>query len=229
MLVVDGPGIARSTANGRRSSYAYDIVKERLLEGHWRAGEYIGVEALKSELGVSKQPVMEALRKLAGDDLVEIIPQVGCRVPAYGPDEISDFFTLFASLESEAAAIAAARSNDPDIARLAGINAQIGAYPAILDIRDRVHHYRTLNRAFHTVILEMARSSVVTRASSRMWDMSDLLISTSGHTDPLADEIGARHAEHELIIAALRACDTGAVRDHMRVHILRNIPMLRQH
>jgi DNA-binding GntR family transcriptional regulator len=227
MLVMAGANSGRYAANGRRlGAYVYDTVKERLLDGQWRAGEFIRVEALKDELGVSKQPIMEALRRLAGDDLVEIIPQVGCQVPIYPANEMSDFFKLFASLESEAATIAAARRSESEIARLTGINAQIGVYSDLPDPRDRVHHYRTLNREFHAVILEMAHSPVVTRTSSRMWDMSDLLINASGRTDPLADDIGARHAEHELIIEALRARDAQGVRDQMRAHILRNIAML---
>jgi DNA-binding GntR family transcriptional regulator len=222
-----GANSGRYAANGRRlGAYVYDTVKERLLDGQWRAGEFIRVEALKDELGVSKQPIMEALRRLAGDDLVEIIPQVGCQVPIYPANEMSDFFKLFASLESEAATIATARRSESEIARLTGINAQIGVYSDLPDPRDRVHHYRTLNREFHAVILEMAHSPVVTRTSSRMWDMSDLLINASGRTDPLADDIGARHAEHELIIEALRARDAQGVRDQMRAHILRNIAML---
>src|SRR5260370_18836548 len=105
-----GASSGRYAANGRRlGAYVYDTVKERLLEGQWRAGEFIAVEALKAELGVSKQPVMEALRRLAGDDLFDIIPQVGCQAPIYPPDEVSDFFELFASLESDAATIAAGR------------------------------------------------------------------------------------------------------------------------
>jgi DNA-binding GntR family transcriptional regulator len=227
MLAMTRPTTLHNAANGRRlASYVYDILKERLLEGYWRAGEHIVVEALKSEFGVSKQPVMEALRSLAGDGLVEIIPQVGCRVPTSAPEETSDFFTLFASIEAESAAIATTRCKDSDIARLVEINRQIGTYSALPDRRDRVRHYRTFNRQFHSAILEMARSSVVMRTGRRMWDMCDLLINTSGDTDPLADEIGERHAEHELIIDALRARDVTEVRDHMRKHILRNIPML---
>ena len=227
MLAMAGTSSGRYAANGRRlGAYVYDTLKERLLDGQWRAGEFIRVEALKAELGVSKQPIMEALRRLAGDDLVEIIPQVGCQVPISPPSEVSDFFKLFASLESEAATIAAARRSEAEIARLTGINAQISAYSGLPDPRDRVHHYRTLNREFHAVILEMAHSPVVTRTSSRMWDMSDLLINASGRTDPLADDIEARHAEHELIIDALRARDAEGVRDQMRARILRNIVML---
>lgn len=214
-------------ADGRRlGSYVYDVIKERLLEGQWQAGESVGVEALRAELGVSKQPVMEALRRLAGDGLVEIIPQVGCRVPVYSVEDITDFFTLFASLEAEATVIAAGRRTDAQIAQLESINAQIAPVPAVAEPEQRVHLYRVLNRQFHGVILGMTRSPVVLRTSSRMWDMSDLLINAAGISHPLADEVGERHADHEQIIAALREPNLRGARQHMRAHILRNIPML---
>ena len=78
----------------RLGPVAYQQIKEQLLEGRWAAGERLSLETFKSELGVSKQPVMEALRRLDADGLVEIIPQVGCRVVSYKPQEVSDFFPL---------------------------------------------------------------------------------------------------------------------------------------
>jgi hypothetical protein len=46
-------------------------------------------------LDVSKQPIMDALRRLASDGLVEIIPQVGCRIPVHEPQDVTDFFAVF--------------------------------------------------------------------------------------------------------------------------------------
>ena len=52
----------------------YDLLKERLHEGEYQAGERLPVESLKTESGVSKQPVMDAMRRLSSEGLVEIIP-----------------------------------------------------------------------------------------------------------------------------------------------------------
>ena len=77
-----------AAASGKRlAPVVYEMLKERLLEGTYQAGERLSVETLKTEFEVSKQPVMEALHRLAADGLVEIVPQVGCRVvrlPAAG-------------------------------------------------------------------------------------------------------------------------------------------------
>jgi DNA-binding GntR family transcriptional regulator len=216
----------RQADDGRRLAvFVYDEIKQRLLDGVWAAGESVPVESLKTEFRVSKQPVMEALRRLATDDLLEIIPQVGCRVPLYDAEEMADFFALFASLEAESAAIAAARSAPAYLARLAAINAEIGLLADVADPADRARLYRTLNRDFHAGILAMAQSAIVTRTSSRMWDLSDLFINTvSQHSL----DVSERHADHEQLIAAFRERDSDTVRATMRAHILRNVPMLEQ-
>jgi DNA-binding GntR family transcriptional regulator len=54
----------------------YDLLKERLLEGLYPAGTRLPTDDLRIELGVSKQPVMEALRRLSADGMIEIVPQV---------------------------------------------------------------------------------------------------------------------------------------------------------
>lgn len=59
----------------RLNNAVYDQLKERLMEGMYPAGERLSAEGLRTEFGVSKQPVMESLRRLAADGLVEIPPR----------------------------------------------------------------------------------------------------------------------------------------------------------
>lgn len=204
----------------------YDGVKERLLGGEWPAGHLVQVETLRRDFGTSKQPIMEAMRRLASDGLIDIIPQVGCRVPVYGHTEIADFFTVFASVEVETAAAAAVRRTSTQLESLKAVNARMERLVSLADEAERAGRYRVVNREFHAVVLEMAHSSVYRRTSRQMWDMSDLLINGSALDSPIADEVGERHDEHELIIDAIEQSDPDSARTHMRRHILRNIAML---
>ncbi|HEY0814477.1 MAG TPA: GntR family transcriptional regulator [Pseudonocardia sp.] len=226
-MVPNAP-VRRSPADGRRlGAFVYDVVKERLLEGGWSAGESLDVESLKSDLGVSKQPVMDAFRRLAAEGLLEIVPQVGTRVPVFSMEDMSDFFAMFASLEAEATAVGARRQTPAQLAELVAINRQIAEIDTTsVGPSERVHGYLTANRRFHGVIQQMAHSDVVMRLSDRMWDMCDLMINTSANSRPLADEIGERHDDHERIIAALRDADVERARREMHAHIIRNVPML---
>jgi DNA-binding GntR family transcriptional regulator len=72
----------------------------------------------------------------------------------------------------------------------------------------------------------MAHSRVMAQISRRMWDMSDLLINTTGEPQPLADAVSERHHDHEGIIAALREQDTAAARAEMEAHILGTVDLI---
>lgn len=219
--------LASSQQGGqRRAELAYEVIKRRLLRGEWKSGERIGIEGLKTELKVSKQPVMDALRRLSAEGLVEIIPQVGCQVPVHDYTETVDFFQMFASLEAESTAVAALRRTDGQLNELVAINEKIAASQYRDGSADLAYHYLEINRQFHELLVEMAQSPILLRVSSLMWDMCDLVINSSFGPAPLASEVHERYQDHQRIIEALRASDPPTAREEMRAHILRNIPML---
>lgn len=222
------PGVRPvAVSSGRRlAPVVYDLLKERLLEGEFQAGERLSVESLKAEFGVSKQPVMDALRRLATAGLVEIIPQVGSRVPVYTAADVTDFFTIFGGMEGAVAGVAAQRCTGQQIETLVAINDEINDLVANPNPAARAHGYRLLNRRFHGIIHDMAHSPVVAELSHRMWDMSDLMINTTGVPQPLASAVSDRHDDHEHIISALRDRDQAAARAAMDRHITSTVAII---
>ena len=220
--------VASLHRGGSRLNHAvYDQLKERLLEGRYTAGERLSTEALRTEFGVSKQPVMEAMRRLAGDGLIEIVPQVGSRVATFGPREVSDFFVMFGGFEGTIAGIAALRRTERQLDELENISAQIGALRSSPDTVDRAHGYRVLNRRFHHAIHDMAHSRIMADTSLRMWDLSDFLINTSDVPQPFSAALDDRHADHERILAALHASDQETARAEMEKHIVGTVDVIR--
>ncbi|SFL39450.1 GntR family transcriptional regulator [Geodermatophilus ruber] len=211
----------------RMGTLAYRQIKEQLLEGRWAAGERLSVEMFKSALGVSKQPVMEALRRLSADGLVEIVPQVGCRVTSYGPQDVADFFTLFGAFEGAISAVAAQRRTPADLAVLDEVHARVGHLCGERDAAVRAHGYREFNREFHGIIHRMARSDMVEEMSLRMWDLSDFLINTAGPPQPLSGALDERHADHEEIRQALVAGDADRARAATERHIVGTVELIR--
>jgi len=198
----------------------YDLLKARLLDGDYPAGTRLPTDDLRLELGVSKQPVMEALRRLSADGMIEIVPQVGCIVTGYGSAEIDDFYLGFGGFEGSIAGIAALRRTDEQLRELDAFSARIDALRAEPDPVVRSRGYRLWNRRFHHVIGDMAQSRVMTETSRRMWDLSDFLINTTGVPQPLSSALDARHADHERIRAALHAGDQARAREEMERHIV---------
>jgi DNA-binding GntR family transcriptional regulator len=198
----------------------YEVLKERLLDGRYAAGTRLPTDDLRVELGVSKQPVMEALRRLSADGMIDIVPQVGCIVTGYDSHEIEDFYLGFGGFEGSIAGIAALRRTDQQLGELDVISSRIDGLRAESDLTVRSHGYRIWNRRFHHAVGAMAQSRVMTETSRRMWDLSDFLINTTGVPQPLSSALDDRHADHERIRAALHAGDDALARTEMERHIV---------
>ncbi|MBL4837927.1 MAG: GntR family transcriptional regulator [Kordiimonadaceae bacterium] len=80
-----------STTAGSR---VYEYVKDNLLEDAYRNLERIPIEKIAKELGVSRQPVMDAIKRLSAEGFIEIIPQVGSRLRQYSSRDVLDFFNF---------------------------------------------------------------------------------------------------------------------------------------
>jgi DNA-binding GntR family transcriptional regulator len=198
----------------------YDLLMERLVEGDYAAGTRLQTDDLRLQLGVSKQPVMEALRRLSADGMIEIVPQVDCLVTGYDLHEIEDFYLGFGGFEGSIAGIAALRRTNEQLTDLDAISVRIDALRAEPDAAVRSRAYRLWNRRFHRAIGAMAQSRVMTETSRRMWDLSDFLINTAGVPQPLSSPLDHRHADHERIRAALHAGDHATAREEMERHIV---------
>lgn len=215
------PTLNRTTQ--RLSQVLLEQLKERLLSGQYAAGSRISIEEIKSEFGVSKQPVMDAMRRLEAIGLVHIVPQSGCRVASYSNQEVLDFFTLFSRFEGEIAAAAATRRTDEQLVRLDAIWQTIADLEVSHDVATKSHGYRRYNREFHLVIHHMAHSRIMAELSERMWDMSDFFINTIGGAQHLADALADRNHDHDIIRNAIRSRSTEIARVAMQTHILETV------
>lgn len=225
--VTDAQPIPLNRGSSRLNHAVYDQLKERLLEGRYAAGERLSTEGLRTEFGVSKQPVMEALRRLSGDGMIDILPQVGSRVATYALREVEDFYLMFGGFEGTIAGIAALRHNDEQLVELDLISHRIGTLRTEKDAGVRSRGYRVLNRRFHEAIHLMAHSRIMADNSRKMWDLSDFLINTTGVPQPLSSALDDRHSDHEKIRAALHDGDQASARQLMEQHIVGTVAVIR--
>lgn len=208
-----------SSGSSRLNDTVYDLLKSRLLDGHYRAGERLSAEVLRQEFDVSRQPAMEALRRLAGEGMIRIVPQVGSMVASYNGQEIEDFFYMFGTLEGSVAALAAQRWTAAQLEELDRSSAELEHLPASLEPLARARAFREGYRRFHGVVHDMAHSVFVAETVSKMWDLSDFLISTALNDRPITEIVDTRNHEHDLIRDALAARDAEAARAASEQHI----------
>ena len=199
---------------------AYAHIKDRILSGEFGRQSWIPVDAIAEALSVSRQPVMDAIKRLSFEGFIEIVPQVGSRVRRYTERDIRDFFVFFAQSEAYVARLAAERAESEDIVSLRMISAQIGALARLsAPAADRGKLYRNLNRVLHYELRNVARSPALGELVESLRDRSDFFI-VSERGALFTERIDTAFAEHEAIIDAIEARDGERASRAMMAHIL---------
>lgn len=178
-------------------------VRELILCGDFAAGARLGEVELADRLGVSRTPVREALRRLAAEGLVEIVPNRGARVASWTAAELRDVFDLRAALEPRLTGLAAARAGADDVDALDELaRAMVAAgEPGPAQDLDEV---MGLNRAFHDRLVGIAGQPAM--AAALAGAVHAPVVLRNFHT---YDEASLRRslAHHGEIVAALHAGD----------------------
>ncbi|MBL9208336.1 MAG: GntR family transcriptional regulator [Opitutaceae bacterium] len=94
---------------------AYDYIRKKILSGEFFPGKALMTEVLATEIGVSRTPVRDALRKLETDGLVSIQAHLGASVKKMQLKEFREMCDLRLALESHAAGLAARYRNEADL------------------------------------------------------------------------------------------------------------------
>lgn len=96
----------------------FESLREAIISGQLRAGERLMEIQLAEEMGVSRTPVREAIRKLELEGLVAMIPRKGAYVAGLSFKDIVDVFEIRSALEGLAAELAAERITDEELEEL---------------------------------------------------------------------------------------------------------------
>jgi DNA-binding GntR family transcriptional regulator len=185
-------------------------VRELIMSGQLRSGDFVRQERIAEELQLSATPVREGLLSLKGEGFVQLKPRRGFVVAPLAAADIRDLFTAQALLAGELAARAAARIGPDDLTELNEVHqAHVEAASAGDD--DGIE---SLNHHFHR------RINLVADAPRLAWMLS---ISTKFAprrffvTIPGWSAASAR--EHAAIIEAITGRDAGQARAAMMRHV----------
>jgi DNA-binding GntR family transcriptional regulator len=217
-MTMDHGGLMNSRRGGL-AERAYDHIKKMLVTGEVTRRDWFPIDAIAATLQTSRQPVMDALRRLSTEGFVDIVPQVGCRPRNADISEIRDFYRLFAEGESIIAELAAARATPENVLALRLISSQISALANQLgDLDVKADAYRSLNRQLHSEIRRAARSPSLAEIVEGLGDRSDFYIAFF-RNKVFALNLKVAHAEHEEVIEAIVAHDPRKARVAMKRHI----------
>lgn len=201
----------------RASEIAYQEIRRRILSGALPPRAQLKEEELAELCGVSRTPVRDALRRLEAEMLVRRSDTQRSFVPDWSADEVEEIFTLRALIESHAAARAAQRVTDEQLARLQKANDAIGKAIGSSGGLD-AESFISNNRDFHNIVFEAA-------ASERLSKMRVLLVEqviqyrTANRYDPSG--LHRSHADHEELLLAFGGRDPEWAKSIMISHIRR--------
>ena len=133
-----------------------------IVDGPLGPGARLGQAELADQLGISRTSVREALRRLAGDGLVEFEVNRGFFVADLGLDRVLERLEARLLLEPEIARLAADRRTDEDLATMiAAIDAERAARTS-----DAGHD---ASRAFHLAVAAATRNDALVRLLEALW------------------------------------------------------------
>lgn len=202
----------------------HDEVTERLrdmiVEGELAPGARVNEAALCEQLGVSRTPLREALKILAAEGLVELLPRRGARVATLGAAELGELFEVLSGLERTAAELAAVRASATDLAGLRQLQARIERHHAA---RNR-HDYSHDNHALHEAIVALAGNAVLKEVHERLMTR----VRRARYMALLSQERWDESvAEHARILTALEAGDAKRAGELMGQHVARTGEVVR--
>lgn len=200
--------IARSTL----PEAAAERLRTLIVEGTLAPGAKLNERELCEQLGVSRTPLREAFRMLAGDGLLVQLPNRGAQVVALSREDARHAFEMMGALEGFAGELAAVRVTDDDIAGLRVLQAEMEAAHG----RDDLPTYYRINRAIHDAINAMAGNPVLTQTYRTLNARLHALRFRSNFNRAKWDQAVA---EHRSMIEALAARDGAALRDLLVRHL----------
>ncbi|MDU3130055.1 MAG: GntR family transcriptional regulator, partial [Bradyrhizobium sp.] len=149
------------TTSARDETSLHDEILARLrdyiVEGHVPDGGRLSERQLCEMLGVSRTPLREALKVLAAEGLVELLPNRGARVRPLSAADIRELFDLMGGLEGLAGRLACEKMSDEDIKNIEQLHHDMyGFY-----IRQDMHGYFHVNQLIHRAIVDAAANATL--------------------------------------------------------------------
>jgi len=198
----------------RLSLHGETVARLRVMitEGELLPGSRIAERELCERFGISRTPLREALKVLASEGLVELLPHRGARVTQLSEVELRDAFEIVGTLEGLAGELACRRIDAAALAELEAVHQRMREHYR----RGELAEYFACNQAIHEAINRAA-------GNAQLIEMYELVSNRVRRARFLANHSPERWAEamreHDAILDALRRRDGAACGALLRAHL----------
>ncbi|PRY76906.1 DNA-binding GntR family transcriptional regulator [Yoonia maritima] len=212
--------------DGPLSQRVYTALRDAILDMKLVPGTVLRKAAICEQFGVSRSPVADALTRLSGDGLVDVVPQSATRVTRFSLDEIREECFLRDAVEVAAVKrVAATRTHDQILQLKRNVHLQ-----KLLVEDEDFHGFFEADEAFHKMLLEFTGfrsvAAIAGQLALQLRRVRMLVL-------PKAGRPAETLAEHAAILDAITDQDPQAAAKAMRYHLAQLInriePLERQH
>lgn len=187
-------------------------IRDMIFAGEFIGGQRIPEKLLCRKLSISRTPLREALKVLASDGLLRLLPNRGARVVRLTGKDVDEMFPVMGTLEALAGELSCQRITDDEIDEIRALHYQMAAHHK----RREINEYFRLNQGIHGKILDATGNET----------LRGIYISLTGRIRLARFRANFSHerwdqamAEHEQILQALESRDGPGLARILRTHL----------
>lgn len=190
----------------------YQILRDEICSGKYAPGTRLQEQELAERIGVSRSPVREALKTLAGDGLLIEVPNKGVFTKTFTDRDIDEIFDMRLMLETYSIHRCSGSLTSARIQQLFDVLAQLEKTHTAGDLGT----YVEFDETFHRLLVEMSENSLVQLTYERVRSMNQQFRVLSLSSQKRFDE---SLTEHSQIAEALAVRDLNGAERVLRTHL----------
>ncbi len=190
----------------------YETLREAIIRQILKPGERLMEQELAEEMGVSRTPVREALRKLELEGYVVMIPRKGAYVAGLSIKDINNVFEIRSALETLAAELAASRATQEEIEEMERNLVMEAAHFETGDLLKTIE----VDTRFHELIYHASKNN---RLQNMLKDLRDQVQRFRTTTLAAPGRMKFALDEHRRIVEAIAAGNVQEAKLAIREHI----------
>jgi len=191
-------------------------LRDYVVEGNLPEGARVPERQLCEMFGISRTPLREALKVLASEGLIDLLPNRGARVRQLSRRDLEELFEVMGGLESLAGRLACESITDEEIAEIERLHYEMYGHYLHRDM----HNYFQINQRIHEKIVEASRNEIL-RTTYANFAGRIRRVRYSANFARKRQRWGEAMREHEAILDALRR-RAGSELSDILFHHLRN-------
>ena len=196
-----------------------DQLRDLIVQGELAPETKLNERVLAERLGTSRTPLREAIKFLASEGLVELLPNRGAAVAPLKPEKMQEVFVVLGALEALAGELACRNATEADIADIRALHYHMLAHHA----RGELAPYFRYNQQIHQRIIDCAGNATLAQS----WRAMNAHVKRARYLANLSGERWNKAVkEHEEMIEALTRRDGAKLQMLLRDHLANKLVMV---